>query len=125
MCIYVLGPQWEIVHVHDATLEVVTPARDQEPGFTPGLTRRLRTTVPEGMRRGVSGAPDVYTKDLIKVFVTSHPTTFDILEQSEVWKVDKKSRQRGTTELDDRMETWAVFDFPIQTTLALPAPVAP
>lgn len=115
--IYNLGPQWEVDHVHNATGEVVFAEKRRLPdqirkGFQRTFKRGLRTTVPDALRTG--GAAQ--SEDIIKVFITSHWTSFDIFEQCTVWlSTNRKPPLRSKAPGNSVAERWAVFDFPLRT----------
>lgn len=120
--IYSLGPQWEVEHVHKGTLDVVPrPQSIKEQhgrAFSPTYSRKLRTWVPEALKK--EGCRE--SNDVIKVFVTARSTAFDLLELPVVGLPHKKGSERGASEQQskpvtkDGAEQWASFNFPIRTT---------
>jgi hypothetical protein len=109
--IYDMGPCWQVAGILRQTYEEVTPQR----GCISHLfSKKLRTVVPTKMREEGSRQ----CKDVIKVFVTSQPTSFDILELPALGKlVKQKSTTRAGREAEDSSEEWAALNFPICTSL--------
>ncbi|KAK3936716.1 hypothetical protein QBC46DRAFT_461338 [Diplogelasinospora grovesii] len=112
--IYDMGPCWQVDGILCQTYEEVTPQRDGSNHFSGVFSKKLRTMVPTKMREEGSRQ----CKDVIKVFVTSQPTSFDILELPEFGKlVKQKSTTRAGREAEDSSEEWAALNFPICTSL--------
>ena len=115
--VYALSPQtWEVQHVHHTTFEVALPARDvTEPEYSTTLLKRLRLFVPQQVRD--SGAE--YCEDTIKVFVTSHWTSFDPVELSNFWAPQKKEpehwRQNNPWNVVRPDEDWEGINFSFRT----------
>lgn len=111
--IYDMGPCWQVDSILYQTYEV-TPQRDGSNHFSGVFSKKLRTMVPTKMRK----EGYCQCKDVIKVFVTSQPTSFDILELPELGKLVKlKSTTRAGREAEDSSEEWAALNFPICTFL--------
>lgn len=113
--LYNLGSSWEVDNISRGSGELVLPeARD--PRKRGRFSRNLKMVVSEGMkRRGFTQCDDV-----IKVFVTSRPTSFAVLELAEIegGKRGARSGSRvGGEEEKGGAEEWAAFDFPIRTSL--------
>ena len=75
--VYNLGSSWRVKGILDATDEAIPPRKYLHDGnwALPGkLSRKIRMTVPPIMKAQGS------CEDIIKVFVTSQPTSFDLLE---------------------------------------------
>lgn len=113
---YALGPLWEVGHIHHATLEVVPPPSviKEKHGmvFDPTFSRKLRTVAPEALRDAGIRECD----DIVKVFVTSRPTSFDLLELPVVGLLrNDKSTTRSSQDAKKEPEQWAAFNFPIRT----------
>jgi len=111
--IYDLGPCWQVEHIYQGTYAVVTPQSDGE-SFKGTMSKKLRMTVPDQMKEnGYS-----LCEDIIKIFVTSQPTSFDLLElprlceATKARKVDRTSQEGGSAS-----ENWATLNFPICTSL--------
>lgn len=128
--VYALGPLWDVSHVHFASFDMVPSTAEAEAAakqgggerpphttaYQPRISKKLRTTVPQGMR---SGRLDVV--DVVKVFVTARPTTFDMLEQPGIEDMlDRRTNhQYRESQLDELLGTgeWDAFNFPIRTIL--------
>jgi hypothetical protein len=73
--VYDLGPSWRVENVGRGTYTVV-PSRDDEERFTGKCRIKLEMKVPDKMiERGHHSC-----EDIVKVFVTSRPTSFDLFE---------------------------------------------
>lgn len=111
--VYSLGSRWQVEPVSFASMDVV-PSKNQLAGsasFSSNAhSKKLRTMVPEAMR--ASGS----CEDVMKIFVTSHPTLFDLLELPVIGLLQKEiPPSRDTVDSVELPERWAVFDFPIRT----------
>ncbi len=84
--IYDLGPCWQVENILRGSYEVV-PSKHTGPGFTGVLKKKLKTMVPEEIKK--SGR--YQCEDIIRVFVTSHPTSFDMLALPKLGESIKKS----------------------------------
>ncbi|MCJ1269028.1 hypothetical protein MMC22_008916 [Lobaria immixta] len=100
--IYDMGPCWQVQNIFHGSYAVV-PTRDNEEGFTGVYRKKLKTMVPQEMRE----KGHRQCQDIIKVFVTSRPTSFDLLEIAD----------RIYEENSDIPEEWAALNFPIRTSL--------
>lgn len=116
--IYALSPLWEVDHVHQATLDMVPPAalgwsqRIENKDYRPSLTKKLRTVVPEAMRGKFNHCDDV-----VKVIVTSKPSTFDILELPRLG-AGHEHPTRGKDSVKEQpglADCWDAFSFPVRT----------
>ncbi|KAF4439493.1 Pfs domain-containing protein [Fusarium austroafricanum] len=112
--IFDLGPLWKIENVIRGSYEVVPPSNPRE-GFTGQYTKKFRTMVPPEMReKGVEQCDDI-----LKVLVTSHPISLDLLELP---KIGDSSGRKPQKEVDRSgsgiSEEWTAFDFPIRTSVA-------
>lgn len=113
--IYDLGPRWEISNIYRATYEAVPPRNDAE-GFAGKMQKKLRLMIPPILRE--SG--QLQCEDIIKVFITSEPTSFDLLELPKLGgNLDRNTTYptglyRGN---DPESEDWITFNFPIRTSL--------
>lgn len=119
--IYALSPIWEVEHVHRATLETVPamPRANQNyytEGFRSFVSKKLRTVVPNGLR-----ASGLFThcEDVVKVLVTTHPTSFDVLEQPAYGIIEEHKPHPMPRHSDglSLVEQWDAFNFPIRTAL--------
>ncbi|KAK3378915.1 hypothetical protein B0T24DRAFT_589525 [Lasiosphaeria ovina] len=112
--VYDMGPLWQIEGIDFGTYQVVPP-RDDDRGFSGTVKKKLKTIIPavmlaEGHRQ---------CRDIIKVFVTSQPTSFDILELPRIGGVapEKKTSSRISWVDDDSLAQWAALSFPTYTSL--------
>ncbi|KAK0703663.1 caspase domain-containing protein [Lasiosphaeria miniovina] len=109
---YNMGPLWQVEGIDFGTYQLVPP-RDDDQKLSGVVKKRLRTMVPPKM------LADGYRQceDIIKVFVTSQPTSFDILELPEIGEVapEKKSSSRISWADHDVLAKWAALSFPIHT----------
>jgi hypothetical protein len=109
--VFDLGPCWQVQDIY-CGYEVVLPQRKGE-RFT-GMLKKLKTMVPPEMReKGYRQC-----EDIIKVFITSQPTTFDILELPKLGKAIKKHyATRVYHKSIEVSDEWAALNFPIRTSL--------
>jgi hypothetical protein len=57
-------------------------------------------------------------EDIIKVFITSQPTSFDSLELPKLGEsVKRNATSRARREEGDSSEEWAALNFPIRTSV--------
>jgi len=84
--VYNMGPCWQIENILRGNHEVVPPQHSSQ-GFTGMSKKKLKTMVPPEMRE----KGHRQCEDIIKVFVTSQPTSFDLLELP-----NSANRLRGT-----------------------------
>ncbi|KIN08949.1 hypothetical protein OIDMADRAFT_100465 [Oidiodendron maius Zn] len=110
--VYNLGPSWQVENVYQGTYIVVTPRNDGERFI--GTTRKsLRMKVPERVKEQGYRSCD----DIVKVFITSRPTSFGMLELPRLGGSMKASRPNRTAHVGEGPETWATMNFPIRTFL--------
>jgi hypothetical protein len=91
-----------------------------DPISTGIFEKKMRTMIPFKMKeRGLRQC-----KDIIKVFVTSQPTSFDFLKLPELYesRIDKSVRsdtadRTGQENGSHSSENWAALKFLIQTSL--------
>lgn len=115
--LYDMGPRWEIRNVLKGTYEAI-PARDPD-GHYSGVTRKkLTMTVPTEMsQEGQQGCEDV-----LKVFVTSRPTSFTCLEMPKICEAPKADTGQypladdGEEEDGKGSDDWAALNFELHTT---------
>lgn len=111
--VYNLGPCWRVKGILDATYEAIPPRKDPQNGSLslPGkLSRRIRMTVPPIMKEYGS------CEDIIKVFVTSQPTSFDLLELPKLGGLaDVISGNRGSQYFSPASGDWMAVNFSIRT----------
>lgn len=108
--VYNLGPSWQ---VKGLSYEVI-PKRnyDRDLKFTGISSKKIKMTVPPAMSRYGS------CEDIIKVFVTSQPTSFDSLELPNLDELGKTNVGDRTSRPNSyESEDWVALNFPIRTLL--------
>jgi hypothetical protein len=110
--VYDMGPRWQVQDIYCGTYEVIPP-RNSGQRFTGMLRKKLKTIVPTEMRKKGQ------CQDIIKVFVTSQPTSFDLLELPKLGDPVKRHRISWTSRDGGSYssEDWAALNFPIRTSL--------
>lgn len=117
--VYNLGHGWEIEDLFYGAYDTI-PARDSTLGF-PGLTRKkLKMTVPSDMlAKGYEECEDV-----IKIFVTTQPTTFMALEMPNINTLTKMDANGVSTPIADSssgggesLDDWIALNFHVHTTI--------
>jgi hypothetical protein len=117
---YVMGPLWQVYHVLNTEYEVIPP-KEVGQGFNAKLRRKLKMTVPETLtKRGQTECVDI-----LKVFVTSEPTSFLSLELPEMEaepdadenKRLSPSRLSPGASSGESSEGWATCNFIIRTSI--------
>ncbi|CAJ0551530.1 Ff.00g114600.m01.CDS01 [Fusarium sp. VM40] len=112
--IFDLGPLWQVEGIYHGTYAVVPP-KSLKPRRPGRFSKKLGTSVPKELReRGIQQCDDT-----LKVLVTSHPTSFDLLELPEMGGLPREQasgRRQGSG--DNSPEQWAAFNFLVKTTLA-------
>ena len=113
---YCLTSTWEVENVHDGDYAVIpsksTNCNDDFKGATGTWRKKLRMTGPQAAKRRGQGP----FNDLIKLFVTSRPTSFLSLELPELDDVVKRevvSESRGGSDLS-ATEDWLTLSFRIR-----------
>jgi hypothetical protein len=107
--VYDLGPRWQVQNILYASHEPIPPP---SPGFTGIFEKKFKTAVPSGLDQDHR-----QFEDIIKVFVTSQPTTFDLLELPTLGEPAQGNgknggtRGRGNHSPDD----WAALNFRVRT----------
>ena len=113
--IYNLGPRWEVSNIYRATYEAVPPRNDAE-GLAGKTQKTLKLVVPPVLRQ----LQKLYCEDIVKVFITSEPTSFDSLELPRLEEaLDRTTTYpvglyRGSEAIS---EDWMTFNFSIRTYL--------
>jgi hypothetical protein len=112
---YNLDSCWRVKGMLYATYETIPPRKDPRNGDLPFLGRfskKIRMTVSPMMKEHGS------CEDIIKIFVTSQPTSFDLLELPNVdGLVDTIAGERGGYPNSQVPEDWVALSFPIRTLL--------
>ena len=105
---YDLGPSWQVENTEKATFMVMAAREDD--GHIRREIRKLRLRVPDNMRERCGSCSDI-----VKVFVTSRPTSFDFLELprlGEPARMDNTDRTDGNNYPEG---DWAGLSFHIRT----------
>jgi hypothetical protein len=112
--LYNLNSSWAVENISRGACEVVLPAsRDNRKLGV--FKKKLKMVLPDEMRdQGFC-----HCDDIIKVFVTTQPTSFSLLELPEIGGTfeQKKSTSRVGQEYHPAPEDWTAFNFPIRTSL--------
>ncbi|KAG8405054.1 hypothetical protein J3459_022262 [Metarhizium acridum] len=113
--LYSLGPCWGVKGILRATYQAIPPRTDPLNGdvaFTGMASWSIRMMVRPLMREHGS------CEDIIKVLVTSQPTSFDLLELSNLDELAKMvSGSRLSHPNSHVPEDWIALNFPIRTSL--------
>ncbi|RYP14181.1 hypothetical protein DL765_006542 [Monosporascus sp. GIB2] len=107
-----LGPHWQVENIYRGPYEVIPP-QNLDMVFTGTAKRKLRMTVPSDLRESGS------CEDIIKIILTTHPTTFDLFELPELGQSVKSKTVRSGDRQDavHAPEDWIAFNFRIQTSI--------
>ncbi|EYB24434.1 hypothetical protein FG05_11998 [Fusarium graminearum] len=104
--IFNLGPFWQVENVFYGT--AVLPPQTFEDQFTGKFSKKMRTMVPKEMRAMGSRQ----CEDILKVIVTSHPTSFDMLELPKIGGSPKKPVVDEHRTTIKEAPGWMAFNFP-------------
>lgn len=112
--IYNLGPQWQIENAYRATYAVAS-VRDGSRFSGHTVKRKLRMTIPTLMKESGHRTCD----DILEVFVTSHPTSFESLELPKLNEIaTSRNEAIQWRHHDDYIkESWTMRNFPIRIML--------
>ncbi|KAH7089884.1 hypothetical protein FB567DRAFT_312682 [Paraphoma chrysanthemicola] len=112
--LYSMGHCWEIEIMLRSNHEVILP-RDMTRGFTGKWQKNIKLSISTDARK--TGLP--YCEDIIKVFVTSRPTSFASLELPELLGVLERKFETTTRGSDyvESTDVWAALNFRIHTRL--------
>ena len=111
--VYNLGPCWQVQNIYRGSYEVIPP-RNNANSFKGTFLKKLKTIIPPEMKE----KGHRQCQDIIKVFVTSKPTSFDLLELPKLGKLSKRNTTVRGGQIDsDTSEEWAALTFPIRTFL--------
>ena len=91
--IYNMSPFWQVEDIYRGSYEAIPP-RNLDQGFTGVSRKRLKTMVPARMKENGHCA----CEDVVKVFVTSQPTSFDFLELPKLVTRSKETPKVGLVE---------------------------
>ena len=114
--VYFLGSCWQVCNILRGSHEVIPP-QNNSLRFTGIFKKKLKTTVPSNIRK-----EDRHFEDIIKVFVTSQPTSFDLLELPKLGDPVKKNTTSRTNRGGDNNspEDWAALSFRVRTYFSQP-----
>ncbi|SPJ91513.1 uncharacterized protein FTOL_13528 [Fusarium torulosum] len=108
VCILNLGNFWQIEDMYTGNYDVIPPL-DTKSGFAGNLKKKIRTIVPEEMKE------KGYCEDILKVMVTSHPASFNLLELPKAGCLSRKQHPRLYHQQEkEGPEQWATFNFPLR-----------
>lgn len=109
--VYYLGSCWQVQDILRGSYEVIPP-QNNDLNFTGMFRKKLKTSVPSNIRKG-----DRDFEDIIKVFVTSQPTSFDLLELPKLGgPFEKNATSRTSRGVDNHSsEDWAALNFRVRT----------
>ena len=110
--VYNLLPgRWAVKAIFHGTYDAI-PCCDEELGFTGTSTKKLKMTVPPAMRKYGS------CEDVIKVFITSQPTSFQSIDLPNFDESATTSAgSRISHSVGHGPEDWVALDFLVQTAL--------
>jgi hypothetical protein len=110
--VFDLGPSWQVENIFKGSFSVVTPRNDRE-RFVGTRRIKLRMRVPDNMKEQGHGS----CEDVVKVLVTSRPTSFDLLELPRLGEPAKVKEPERMDRVDASPEDWAAMNFYIRTSL--------
>lgn len=105
---YDLGPSWQVENIEKATFMVMAAREDD--GYIRREIRKLKMRVPDNMRERYGSCSDI-----VKVFVTSRPTSFDFLELPRLGEPARMDNADRTDGKDYPEGDWAGLSFHIRT----------
>ncbi|KAL7798571.1 putative caspase [Trichoderma ceciliae] len=109
--VYNLGPFWQVKGMLRGTYEAIPP-RNGDQGFTGIFLKKIQMTVPPVMHKYGS------CEDIIKVFVTSQPTSFESLELPNLGELASiRTLDRASHPSGYGSEDWVALSFSIRTSL--------
>ena len=109
--VYNLGPLWQIKGILHASYEAI-PERNNDLKFTGVSPKKIKMTVPPA----ISGYGSC--EDVIKIFVTSQPTSFGSLELPNLDELGKTNvGDRVSRPSNHESDDWMALNFPIRTLL--------
>jgi hypothetical protein len=108
---YNMSPFWQVEDIYCGSYEAIPP-RNRDLGFTGASRKKLKTMVPVEMREKGHRV----CEDVVKVFITSQPTSFDFLELPKLGdQIKRNTKSRVSRGGSNASEEWAALDFPIRT----------
>jgi hypothetical protein len=110
--VYDLGPCWQVENANHGTYIVVRPQHNEQRDKC--TRKKLRMMIPDLLRdKGHRSC-----KDILKIFVTSQPTSFDLLELPRLGGRAKASEAyRTSQEGGNGLENWFAMNFSIYISL--------
>ncbi|KAE8441052.1 hypothetical protein EG329_005914 [Mollisiaceae sp. DMI_Dod_QoI] len=109
--VYDLGPFWGVKGILRGTYETIPP-RNVNLRLTGMSSKKIKMTVPLVMREYGS------CEDIIKIVITSQPTSFDSLELPNLDELAGANTGNRVSRSDNHvLEEWIALDFPIRTLL--------
>lgn len=110
--IYNMSPFWQVEDIYRGSYEAIPP-RNREQGFTGVSRKKLKTMIPDRMRENGHRV----CEDVVKVFITSQPTSFDFLELPKLGDhINRNAKSRISRGDNNTSEEWAALNFFIRTT---------
>jgi hypothetical protein len=113
--IYNLGPLGQVQNILKGSYDVVPP-RDRANGFTGQWTKQLQTVIPRVLlEKGLDSC-----EDIIKIFITSQPTSFASLEMQKTDdRQDRGPVEPAVEELGPSVEKedWVALNFKIRVVM--------
>ena len=112
-----LGPRWQVENIWGGCGEVINARDPADPWLYSGMTSRvLKMTVPDNMIECGHRECD----DILKVFVTTQPTTFTSWQMPEIEQPNR--REHSPSQVDqaregENLEDWVALNFYIRTKL--------
>ncbi|KAL5319063.1 hypothetical protein ACEPPN_014133 [Leptodophora sp. 'Broadleaf-Isolate-01'] len=110
--VYNLGPSWQVENINRGTYIIATPRNDRE-RFTSTKRIKLQMRVPDKLKEQGHRS----CGDIVKVFISSRPTSFDLLELPRLGEPGRTVKPNRTDQVGEESENWAAMDFPIFTSL--------
>jgi hypothetical protein len=105
--VYGLDPSWQVKNIYHGTYIAATPQNDRE-RFTATARLKLQMKVSDN---------DSSCRDIVKVFITSRPTSSDLLELPLLGGSARTSKPNRTEQMGEEPENWAAINFDILTSL--------
>jgi hypothetical protein len=108
--VYNLGPSWQVENLHCGTYIVVEAPKNGR--REQSARKKVQMEIPDEMvQKGLRSC-----KDILKVFVTAQPTTFDMLELPKLGEHAKIHKSDRTGEdIKDGEENWVAMNFLVRT----------
>lgn len=109
---YYMGPQWQVQNLLRGSYDVL-PAKDIPQGFPGVWSKKIKMSIPSELK----GTGQNWCRDILKIFLTSGPVSFDLLELPKLGEPVRRKRmgKLGKEYNVDAEEDWAALNFPIYT----------